>query len=87
MAYKILIVDDDVETLNFLRVLLNREGYEVVEAQNGTEALNLAQSTAPNLIVRSSSQTFLPLLNQSFTATISATPSADLLFRNSRFLI
>jgi pilus assembly protein CpaE len=51
MAYKILIVDDDVETLNFLRVLLNREGYEVVEAQNGTEALNLAQSTAPNLIV------------------------------------
>src|SRR5512143_2448469 len=51
MAYKILIVDDDVETLNFLRVLLNREGYEVVEAHNGTQALGLAQTTIPNLIV------------------------------------
>lgn len=51
MAYKILIVDDDVETLNFLRVLLNREGYEVVEAHNGTQALGLAQTTVPNLIV------------------------------------
>jgi len=51
MAYKILIVDDDVDTLKFLRVLLTREGYEVVEAVNGTEALNLAQSIVPNLIV------------------------------------
>lgn len=51
MAYKILIVDDDVETLNFLRVLLTREGYEVVEAHNGTQALSLAQTAIPNLIV------------------------------------
>lgn len=51
MAYKILIVDDDIETLNFLRVLLTREGYEVIEAHNGGEALNNAQATVPNLII------------------------------------
>jgi CheY-like chemotaxis protein len=51
MAGKILIVDDDSDTINFLKLLLTRQGYEVVVAYNGMKALELAHSEAPDLIV------------------------------------
>ncbi len=43
MNYKILIVDDEPEIRNFLRLYLENEGYRVEEAGNGSDALNLIE--------------------------------------------
>ncbi|NJO88969.1 MAG: response regulator [Chloroflexia bacterium] len=40
----ILIVDDSVTNLNFLRVILEDEGYGIWEAANGKEALKLLET-------------------------------------------
>ena len=51
MAEKILIVDDDVETLRLVGLMLQRQGYEILAADNGTQAISLAKSESPDLIV------------------------------------
>jgi DNA-binding response OmpR family regulator len=51
MADRILVVDDDYETVNFLKIILSRQGYEVITAENGVKALELAHSQTPDLIV------------------------------------
>ena len=42
MPEKILIVDDDLETLRLVGLMLQRQGYQVVAANNGTQALEVA---------------------------------------------
>ena len=51
MAEKILIVDDDVETLRLVGLMLQRQGYEILAADNGTQAINTAKNELPDLIV------------------------------------
>lgn len=51
MAEKILIVDDDVESLKLIGLMLQRSGYEVIAANSGSQALTKADSTRPNLII------------------------------------
>jgi len=51
MAGKILVVDDDPDTIGFLENLLTRQGYEVIAAENGMQALKLAHSDHPDLII------------------------------------
>ena len=41
MAYKILIADDEDEIRELLRLYLEKEGYEIFEAQDGLQALKL----------------------------------------------
>ena len=41
-AYKILVADDEKEIRDILKLLLSEEGYEVVEAENGKAAVDLA---------------------------------------------
>lgn len=41
---RILIVDDEIEILEIVRVLLESEGYEIIEASNGNEALQKLNS-------------------------------------------
>ncbi|EDY17909.1 signal transduction histidine kinase, nitrogen specific, NtrB [Chthoniobacter flavus Ellin428] len=48
---KILIVDDIVSNRKLLRVVLEAEGYETVEAENGVEALRLLEREAVDVIV------------------------------------
>lgn len=48
---KILIVDDVAENRYILDVLLTTNGYEVIEASNGKEALELARKAPPDLII------------------------------------
>jgi two-component sensor histidine kinase/FixJ family two-component response regulator len=48
---RILIADDNIQNLLLLEKILKRRGYEVTTAQNGAEALDLAQSGRPDLIV------------------------------------
>ena len=40
MSHRILLVDDEVDILEFVRYNLVREGYEVFTAENGAEALH-----------------------------------------------
>jgi len=49
--FRILAVDDEERVLNFLRSKLIASGYEVLTASNGQEALELAQTEEPDLIV------------------------------------
>jgi signal transduction histidine kinase/CheY-like chemotaxis protein len=47
----ILIVDDHPENRDFMRTLLAYYRHEVIEAQDGAEALPLAQKVCPDLII------------------------------------
>jgi len=49
--FRILLVDDEVRVLNFLRSKLKGAGYEVLTASNGQDALEEAQAQEPDLIV------------------------------------
>jgi len=49
--HKILIVDDFDDTRHLLRTWLERKGFEVIEAQNGNEAIDQAQAQSPDLII------------------------------------
>jgi two-component system alkaline phosphatase synthesis response regulator PhoP len=48
---KVLVVDDDVKTVDLVRLYLNRDGYQVLTAYDGIEALRLARESCPDLIV------------------------------------
>jgi CheY-like chemotaxis protein len=47
---KILVVDDEEDIVQFLTVLLEDNGYEVVVARNGIEAVEKARADKPALI-------------------------------------
>jgi two-component system, OmpR family, alkaline phosphatase synthesis response regulator PhoP len=49
--YKILLVDDEVDILEFISYNLEKEGYKVYTAQNGAEAIKIAERTLPDLII------------------------------------
>jgi len=49
--YKILLVDDEPDILEFLSYNLKKEGYTVYTAQNGREAIKTAHSIIPHLIL------------------------------------
>ena len=51
MAEKILLVDDDLDTLRLVGLMLQRQGYEIRAANNGLHALTMAQSELPDLIL------------------------------------
>jgi len=50
-AGKILIVEDEETLLEVLRYNLDKEGYNVVTAADGIQALNSARSESPDLII------------------------------------
>lgn len=47
----ILVVDDFDDTRLLLRTWLERKGFRVVEAENGLEAVDMAQHESPDLII------------------------------------
>lgn len=47
----ILIADDDPEILTMLGIRLSKKGYEVLEAVDGTQTLNLARKRKPDLVL------------------------------------
>mgnify|MGYP001142845005 CR=1 FL=1 len=48
---RVLIVDDDVKTVELVKLYLNRDGYRAFTAYDGVEALHLARESHPDLIV------------------------------------
>ncbi|MBI3176806.1 MAG: response regulator [Chloroflexi bacterium] len=51
MAEKILIVDDDLDTLKLVGLILQRQGYEIIAASTGSQGLAKAASDRPDLIL------------------------------------
>lgn len=49
--YKILLVDDEQDILEFLSYNLKKEGYNVFTANNGKEAVTVAKKESPQLII------------------------------------
>ena len=50
-SYKILLVDDEPDILDFLRYNLVKEGYQVFTAGDGVEGLKLAEQVRPHLVI------------------------------------
>jgi two-component system alkaline phosphatase synthesis response regulator PhoP len=48
---KVLIVDDEPDILEFVSYNLNKEGFQVVSASNGQEALEVAKREKPQLVL------------------------------------
>jgi two-component system chemotaxis response regulator CheY len=48
---RILIVDDDAQIRTVLRAMLEREGYDVIEAADGREGLARSQATPVDVIL------------------------------------
>jgi two-component system, OmpR family, alkaline phosphatase synthesis response regulator PhoP len=51
MSQTILVVDDTADMVEFLEYNLRRDGYQIVSASNGRDALNLARTRLPDLII------------------------------------
>ncbi|HEC21864.1 MAG TPA: response regulator transcription factor [Chloroflexi bacterium] len=48
---RILVVDDERRMINFIRMNLELEGFQVLEATNGIEALDMVRKHIPDLII------------------------------------
>jgi CheY-like chemotaxis protein len=57
---KILIVDDNIDDLTLLQHIVERNGHVPIKAQNGQEALDLAASQMPDLII---SDALMPVMD------------------------
>ena len=51
MAKKILLVEDNADTLELMSALLQLEGYAVVTAENGRDGIDVANAERPDLII------------------------------------
>jgi CheY-like chemotaxis protein len=47
---KILVVDDDDRTLRLIQTILTTDGYEVITAKSGIDAVALSRTEKPDLI-------------------------------------
>lgn len=48
---RILVVDDDRDVFESMKIVLEAEGYDVDWATNGTEALSKARASRPDLMI------------------------------------
>ncbi len=51
MAEKILIIDDDIDTLKLVGLMLERQGFKIAVAGNGTLGISRASAERPDLIL------------------------------------
>ena len=51
MSEKILIIDDDVDTLKLVGLMLQRQGYQISAASNGEQGLAKAFAEKPDVIL------------------------------------
>lgn len=77
MANKILVADDDWDNRTILTETLLAHGFEVVQAVNGLEVLEIVEKEKPNLIILDLS---MPKMDgwQVVAKLKSATPTRDL---------
>jgi two-component system phosphate regulon response regulator PhoB len=51
MAHRVLVVDDEAHIVQVLSLKLRNAGYDVVTAQDGEEAFDLARQQTPDLVI------------------------------------
>ena len=51
MGYRILIADDEAEIRDLLRLYLEKDGYEVLEAADGLETMERVKKEEPDLLL------------------------------------
>lgn len=49
--YKVLIADDEAQIREILRVYFQKEGFQVLEAENGQEALERVEADRPDILL------------------------------------
>jgi len=52
----ILIIDDDAEILNLIEIYLKNEGFQVIKAGDGLEALEFLAKTEVHLVITANSR-------------------------------
>ena len=48
---RIMVIDDEESMCKFMKIMLNREGYEVTTSQSGSEALNILKERNYDLVI------------------------------------
>jgi len=48
---KVLVIDDDINICELIRLYLEKDGYEVTSAYNGLKAIEIFKAYAPNIVV------------------------------------
>src|SRR4030043_1752957 len=51
MGEKILIVDDDLDTLRLVGLMLQHQGYRIIAASSGIQAIALSQGDKPDMVL------------------------------------
>lgn len=51
MAKKILIIDDDIDLVEALRITLEDSGFEVIDAQDGHKGIEKLKAESPDLVI------------------------------------
>lgn len=51
MAEKILIIDDDLDTLRLVGLMLQKQGYNIMAASSGAQGLQMAFESPPDLVL------------------------------------
>jgi CheY-like chemotaxis protein len=51
MPGRILVVDDDPNVLRLMSYIVQQEGYQVVSAESGAEALEIIENDPPELVI------------------------------------
>ena len=51
MSRKILVIDDDIDLVEVLRIVLEKEGFEVLDAQDGERGIRMVLEQKPDLII------------------------------------
>lgn len=51
MGYRVLIADDEAEIRQLMRLYLEKDGYEVIETDNGTDAVKICEKNKPDMAI------------------------------------
>lgn len=51
MSKTILVVDDEQDLLDLMEIILGGEGFNIITASNGQEAINKLKETIPDLVL------------------------------------
>jgi len=51
MPKKIMIIDDDIDLVEAMRITLESDGYDVIDSQEGQKGLDILKNEKPDLLI------------------------------------